>query len=131
MMRVMLLAALLWSAAAGAWAWFDVDRRTPTPAQPTAQELERRCAARSYYTRPDCVEALMAERRAAAREEALALAAPGYGALIGGPAFGLLALGLAIRVLRRRRPPADQPPAAEDTPLPATEPAVRVDPELR
>jgi hypothetical protein len=111
MIKLAAVLALLWIGAVGGWAWVDLPARTPEPAPMSTAELERACAARSYYSKPDCVAAVVAERRAAAQAETLDLALPGYLALGLGPAFGLLMLGVAGRAARRRRPP---PPPAEE-----------------
>ncbi len=105
MIRVALLLALIWLGGAAAWAWTDLAARTQPPPPLSTAELERACAARSYYDKPQCVQVLSAERLEAARTEALTTAAPGYGALALGPALGILFLGLGLRVVFRRRPP--------------------------
>lgn len=115
MIRIALVLALVWLGAVAAWAWNDLQTRTVPPPPLSTAELERACAARSYYDKPQCVQVLSAERLDAARTEALTTAAPGYGALALGPALGLLCLGAGLRVVFRRRPPP--PPAQPKDPL--------------
>ena len=115
MIRAAFLLALIWLGAAGAWAWTDLQARTLPPPPLSTAELERACAARSYYDKPQCVQVLSAERLEAARTEALTLAAPGYAALGFGPALGIVFLGIGLRVVFRRRPPP--PPAQPKDPL--------------
>ena len=115
MIRAALVLALVWLCGAAAWAWTDLDVRTRPPPPLSTAELERACAARSYYDKPQCVQTLSAERLAAARSDALATATPGYAALALGPALGIVMLGLGLKVVFRRRPPP--PPAQPKDPL--------------